>query len=59
MLEGLEVDQYMWGILTNLSNTEAEEVTIDNTASWKPVPLKSFKDEHDGGLFTCLHALIK
>lgn len=48
ILEGLEVDQYMWGILTNLSNSDVEEVTIDATASWKPVTLKSIKDEHDG-----------
>ncbi|XP_064594585.1 zinc finger MIZ domain-containing protein 1-like isoform X2 [Liolophura sinensis] len=46
LLEGLEIDQYIWSILTNLGNTEFEEVTIDNTASWKPVQLKnSIKDE--------------
>lgn len=47
LLEGLEVDQYIWGILTNLSSTDVEEVTIDATASWKPVPLKAIKEEHD------------
>jgi len=45
LLEGLEIDQYIWGILKNLSGTEFEEVTLDSTASWKPVPLKSVKEE--------------
>ena len=49
LLEGLEIDQYIWGILKNLSGTEFEEVTLDATASWKPVPLKSVKEE--GGLW--------
>ncbi|CAL1271440.1 unnamed protein product [Larinioides sclopetarius] len=48
LLEGLEVDQYIWGILTNLSNSDVEEVTIDGTASWKPVPIKAVKEENDG-----------
>lgn len=34
-LEGLEVDQYMWGILNTLSNADVEEVTIDSAANWK------------------------
>lgn len=34
-LEGLEVDQYMWGILNTLSNSDVEEVTIDSAANWK------------------------
>ena len=49
LLEGLEVDQYIWGIVTNLSNSDVEEVTIDSTASWKPVHIKAIKEEHDGG----------
>lgn len=49
LLEGLEVDQYIWGIVTNLSNSDVEEVTIDSTASWKPVHIKTIKEEHDGG----------
>lgn len=51
LLEGLEVDQYIWGILTNLSNSDVEEVTIDATASWKPVPVKALKEENDGGKY--------
>lgn len=51
LLEGLEVDQYIWGILTNLSNSDVEEVTIDSTASWKPVPVKALKEENDGGKY--------
>ena len=51
LLEGLEVDQYIWAILTNpiMTNSEADEITIDSTASWKPVHVKAFKEEHDGG----------
>lgn len=34
-LEGLEVDQYMWGILNTLNGSDVDEVTIDNGANWK------------------------
>jgi hypothetical protein len=47
-LEGLEIDQYIWGILNSLANTEFEEVTIDQTASWKPIPVKVMKEEENG-----------
>ncbi|GIY27177.1 zinc finger MIZ domain-containing protein 1 [Caerostris extrusa] len=53
VLEGLEVDQYIWGILTNLSSTDVEEVTIDPTASWKPVTMKHIKEEHDSTSDMC------
>uniref|UniRef100_A0A452SX13 Zinc finger MIZ-type containing 1 n=1 Tax=Ursus americanus TaxID=9643 RepID=A0A452SX13_URSAM len=48
---GLEVDQYMWGILNAIQHSEFEEVTIDPTCSWRPVPIKSdlhIKDDPDG-----------
>lgn len=53
LLEGLEVDQFMWGILTAVQSSEFEEVTIDATASWKPVPLKPdyIKEEETGKFF--------
>ena len=39
MLEGLEVDQFLWGILTKFQNhPEIEEVNIDQHARVKPVP---------------------
>lgn len=52
LLEGLEVDQFMWGILTAVQSSEFEEVTIDATASWKPVALKPdyIKEEETGML---------
>ncbi|XP_074647800.1 zinc finger MIZ domain-containing protein 1-like isoform X2 [Tubulanus polymorphus] len=57
LLEGLEIDQYIWGILTNLSQTEFEEVTIDPTASWKPVQIKTssttIKEEDTGEASSC------
>jgi len=35
-LEGLEVDQYIWAILSKLGpNSEADEITIDAQANWK------------------------
>lgn len=34
-LEGLEVDQYMWGILNTLNGSDVDEVTIDSGANWK------------------------
>uniref|UniRef100_A0A8C5A1Y5 Zinc finger MIZ-type containing 1 n=1 Tax=Gadus morhua TaxID=8049 RepID=A0A8C5A1Y5_GADMO len=51
LLEGLEVDQYMWGILNAIQNSEFEEVTVDPTCSWRPVPIKSdihIKEDPDG-----------
>ncbi|XP_053510795.1 zinc finger MIZ domain-containing protein 2 isoform X12 [Artibeus jamaicensis] len=51
LLEGLEVDQYMLGILTYIQNSDHEEITIDPTCSWKPVPVKPdmhIKEEPDG-----------
>ncbi|XP_005914099.1 zinc finger MIZ domain-containing protein 1a isoform X4 [Haplochromis burtoni] len=53
LLEGLEVDQYMWGILNAIQNSEFEEVTIDPTCSWRPVPIKSelhIKEDPDAPL---------
>ncbi|XP_052467972.1 zinc finger MIZ domain-containing protein 1 [Carassius gibelio] len=44
LLEGLEVDQYTWGILNALQNSEFEEVTIDPSCSWRPVQIKSEED---------------
>uniref|UniRef100_A0A4W5RHT2 Zinc finger MIZ-type containing 1 n=1 Tax=Hucho hucho TaxID=62062 RepID=A0A4W5RHT2_9TELE len=52
-IHGLEVDQYMWGILNAIQNSEFEEVTIDPTCSWRPVPIKSdlhIKEDPDGPL---------
>uniref|UniRef100_A0A9J7YEB6 Zinc finger MIZ-type containing 1 n=1 Tax=Cyprinus carpio carpio TaxID=630221 RepID=A0A9J7YEB6_CYPCA len=51
LLEGLEVDQYMWGILNALQNSEFEEVTIDPSCSWRPVQIKPephIKEDPDG-----------
>ncbi|ESN89878.1 hypothetical protein HELRODRAFT_194780 [Helobdella robusta] len=39
LLEGLEVDQYMWSIINNLQGCNYDEVLIDHTASWRPVML--------------------
>lgn len=52
-LEALEIDQYVWGILTNLSNCDVDEVTIDGAAAWKPVVRQSptggaMKEENEG-----------
>lgn len=41
----------MWGILNAIQHSEFEEVTIDPTCSWRPVPIKSdlhIKDDPDG-----------
>ncbi|KAL8577628.1 hypothetical protein ACOMHN_020237 [Nucella lapillus] len=52
LLEGLEIDQYYWAILHHMANTEYEEVTIDQCANWKPVPIKSIKEE-EGDAMSC------
>lgn len=38
LLDGLEVDQYLWGILVQLSATFFDTVVFDASASWKPAP---------------------
>nr|XP_061835986.1 zinc finger MIZ domain-containing protein 2-like [Nerophis lumbriciformis]XP_061835987.1 zinc finger MIZ domain-containing protein 2-like [Nerophis lumbriciformis] len=51
LLEGLEVDQYMLGILIYVQNSDYEEITIDPACRWKPVPVKPdlhIKEEPDG-----------
>ena len=59
MLEGLEVDQYIWGIVQSLQSNGApappgcDEVTIDAAANWKPVTasvLGVASDQHDIGV---------
>lgn len=64
LLEGLEIDQYLWGILNTLSSnsssaSDAEEVTIDSAANWRPVNQKlmsaNVKTEDDGGQETSCH----
>jgi zinc finger MIZ domain-containing protein len=49
-LEGLEVDQYIWAILSKLGpNSEAEEITIDAQANWKTAKheIKAENDSDD------------
>jgi len=41
LLEGLEVDQFMWSIIQHSSCTEAEEVQVDGQANVKPIFLKT------------------
>ncbi|XP_040310914.1 zinc finger MIZ domain-containing protein 2 isoform X5 [Herpailurus yagouaroundi] len=51
LLEGLQVDQYVLGVLVHIQNSDYEEITIDPTCSWKPVPVKPdvhIKEEPDG-----------
>ncbi|XP_077593077.1 zinc finger MIZ domain-containing protein 2 isoform X1 [Stigmatopora nigra] len=51
LLEGLEVDQYMLGILVYIQNSDYEEITIDPLCGWRPVPVKpdlQVKEEPDG-----------
>ena len=50
LLEGLEVDQFLWGILTSTSS-DIEEVTIDANACWKPSFNSKFKDDTHSKLF--------
>ncbi|XP_035389694.1 zinc finger MIZ domain-containing protein 1-like isoform X2 [Electrophorus electricus] len=60
LLEGLEVDQYMWGILNAVQNSEFEEVTIDPSCSWRPVPVKpdgKIKEDPDGPLLKRLKSM--
>ena len=40
LLEGLEVDQYMWSVIQNQQCADADEVQIDNQANMKPLFIK-------------------
>jgi len=62
VLEGLEVDQYIWGIVQSLSNAPYDEVTIDTAANWRLVPaLGVAGDQQDPGLLRALypHTFVK
>jgi len=48
-LEGLEVDQYIWGILNSLQGNDVDEVTIDASASWRASNGTIVKKEEDSG----------
>lgn len=48
-LEGLEIDQYMWGIVDELSKTEVDEINIDAKAAWKPNSPIITKEEDSKG----------
>ena len=41
LLEGLEVDQFMWSVIQNPACIEAEEVQVDSGANMKPLFLKT------------------
>ncbi|XP_058875506.1 LOW QUALITY PROTEIN: zinc finger MIZ domain-containing protein 2 [Acipenser ruthenus] len=58
LLEGLEVDQYMLGILIYIQNSDFEEITIDPACSWKPVPIKpDIKEDPDGPAPKCCRTM--
>ncbi|XP_077377608.1 zinc finger MIZ domain-containing protein 2-like isoform X2 [Festucalex cinctus] len=46
LLEGLEVDQYMLGILIYVHNCPYEEISIDPSCGWKPVSAKASPEAH-------------
>lgn len=52
-LEGLEVDQYMWGILNTANNSDVDEVTIDGGANWKPA-----KTSANSGIKVTRHSIL-
>ena len=37
LLEGLEIDQYLWGIIQSISGAACDTVTIDSSANWRPL----------------------
>lgn len=49
VLEALEVDQYIWGILHSTASTaDIDEVTIDSAANWRPAKShSSIKNEEE------------
>jgi hypothetical protein len=45
LLEGLEVDQYMWSVVQNPLCQDADEVQIDGQANMKPFSIKVGQEE--------------
>ena len=41
LLEGLEIDQYVWSVIQSPQCSEADEVTIDSGANMRPVFIKT------------------
>ena len=41
MLEGLEIDQYVWSVLQNQACQDCDEVQFDQAANMKPIPMKA------------------
>ncbi|XP_037084007.1 zinc finger MIZ domain-containing protein 1-like [Pollicipes pollicipes] len=61
-LEGLEVDQYIWGILNSLQNSDVDEVTIDASASWRAsngTTVKKEEPDSDRGVSPCTKQRLK
>ena len=48
LLEGLEIDQYMWSVIQSSQCSEADEVNIDSGANMRPVFIKSEASEAGG-----------
>ena len=48
LLEGLEIDQYIWSVIQSPQCVEAEEVSIDSGANMRPVFIKSENGECAG-----------
>ena len=53
LLEGLGIDQYMWGIINEFAKTDGDEVNIEANASWKTVTVAKEEDSK-GELITVL-----
>lgn len=47
LLEGLEIDQYMWSVLQNQMCTDCDEIQFDQAANMKPITIKSENGESE------------
>lgn len=52
MVDSLEVDQYIWGIIEQLCKTNVDDISIDANAAWKPSggTAVNVKDEDSKGI---------
>ena len=48
LLEGLEIDQYVWSVIQSPQCSEADEVTIDSGANMRPVFIKTETGDSGG-----------
>lgn len=57
-LEELEVNQLIWAVLESLRSTDCEEIMIDSSGTWRPLPMSAqITSENNNGSSFISHSL--